>query len=211
MNYNIVSGKYETGNEEAKSGYKMLFGEDNIQYKFDLYFHWYNLVHEVGHCIVEKYNLKMSPVLEEMFVNEFAIGYYRYVGESERLEEIKAILYSVIEHMPPVVPEGEDFISYFESIWGTEALMNVMTYGYFQLQSVLEAMEKERDFLDIANELGVSIHEVSFKKSNDAINSSNAEKFLTTALDNLKAIGFDVPHISLKLVDDPMIQCAQNE
>ena len=54
MKYVIMSGKFESGNEEQQQGYKMLFGAENIQYFFDLYFHWYNLVHEMGHCIVEK-------------------------------------------------------------------------------------------------------------------------------------------------------------
>ena len=32
MNYVIMSGKYETGSEEEKQGYKMLFGEEDIQF-----------------------------------------------------------------------------------------------------------------------------------------------------------------------------------
>ena len=113
MKYKILSGKYETGNEEQQMGYKMLFGEDSIQYKFDLYFHWYNLVHEMGHCLVEKYGLKLSPVQEEMYVNELTVGYYRYVGESDRLAELKSILKAVIDQMPSPVPEGESFTSFF--------------------------------------------------------------------------------------------------
>ncbi len=211
MKYKIFSGKYETGNEEQQMGYKMLFGEDNIQYKFDLYFHWYNLVHEMGHCLVEKYGLKLSPVEEEMYVNEMAVGYYRYVGETDRLEELKSVISSVIDNMPSPVPEGETFTAFFESIWGTEELMNVMTYGYFQLNSVLEALNKGRDFTDVVSELGVTISEADIIEYKAEPASDNAEKFLDTAKENVKACGLEVPEISLELVDNPMIQCAEEE
>lgn len=211
MKYKILSGKYETGNEEQQMGYKMLFGEVSIQYKFDLYFHWYNLVHEMGHCLVEKYGLKLSPVEEEMYVNELAVGYYRYVGESDRLAELKSILKAVIDQMPSPVPEGESFTSFFESIWGTDALMNVMTYGYFQLNSVLEAMKTGRKFADVISELGVAISQADVKECKEEITSNNAEKFLSAAIENIKACGLEVPEIRLELVENPMIQCAEME
>ena len=74
MKYVIMSGKFESGNEEQQQGYTMLFGAENIQYFFDLYFHWYNLVHEMGHCIVEKQGAKFSKVDEEMYVNSLAVA-----------------------------------------------------------------------------------------------------------------------------------------
>ena len=211
MKYKILSGKYETGNEEQQMGYKMLFGEENIQRKFDLYFHWYNLVHEMGHCLVEKYGLKLSPVQEEMFVNELAVSYYHYAGESDRLEELESVLTAVIDQMTSPVPEGETFTAFFESIWGTEELMNVMTYGYFQLNSVLEALNKGRDFADVVCELGVTISKADIIECKAEITSDNAEKFLDTAKENVKACGLEVPEISLELVDNPMVQCAQSE
>ena len=211
MKYKIISGRYETGNEEQQMGYKMLFGEENIQYKFDLYFHWYNLVHEMGHCLVEKYGLKLSPVQEEMYVNELAVAYYRYVGDADRLEELKAMLVTILDHMSSPVPDGESFTSFFESIWGTELLMNVMTYGYFQLNSVLEAMKIGRGFAEVISKLGVTINMDDVKRCEEEIASNNADKFLTAAIENIIACGLEVPEISLELVDNPMIQCAQSE
>lgn len=211
MKYIIISGKYETGNEEQKMGYRQLFGEADIQRKFDLYFHWYNLIHETGHCLVERYGVEKSKVQEEMYVNEFAVSYYRFVGESEKLDELKANLQSVIDQVPCPIPEGQTFISFFESIWGTEQLMNVMLYGYFQLNSVLEALKKDRSFEDVVSEMGVEVKRAEIKKCGESVAASSAEAFLDTAIENLKACGLDVPEIKLELVDNPMIQCAQSE
>ena len=208
--YKVISGRFETGNEEEQMGYKQLFGEDNIQYKFDLYFHWYNLVHELGHCLVEKYGVKLSKVQEEMFVNEFAVGYYRYIGESDRLKKLETFLKGVIDKVPSPVPDGQTFTEYYESIWGSETLMNVMLYGYFQLNSVLEAMKREKNFTDVAGTFGVTIKQTEIKECKEEIVSANAEIFLDTAIKNLNALGFDVPEVTLELVDNPMIQCAQS-
>lgn len=232
MKYKIISGRYESGTEEQQAGYAQLFGGD-VQHRFDLYFHWYNLIHEVGHCIVEQYGKQMPQVKEEMFVNEFAVAYYRYAGESERLGELQGILQEIIDQMPSPVPEGETFLSFYERIWGTEELMQVLTYGYFQLNSVLEAMKSNRGLAAVAAELGATLREdvraagATIKEANmqaseatgdatlrtcDAtVSSAGAAAFLETAVANLKALGLTVPEIKLELTDNPMIQCARPE
>ena len=209
MKYKIISGMYETGNAEQQAGYEQLFGKDEIQRKFDLYFHWYNLIHEMGHCLVAQYGLKKSDVQEEMYVNEFAVGYYRFIGENEKLEELKSYLQAVTGQIPSPVPADQTFVSFFESIWGTEQMMNVMLYGYFQLSSVLEAMKNDREFSDIISELGAVISPAEIKKCEETISAANAEKHLSTAMENLRAMGLKVPEISLELAEDPMIQCAR--
>ncbi|MBP3297029.1 MAG: hypothetical protein J6M27_10650, partial [Lachnospiraceae bacterium] len=91
----------------------------------------------------------------------------------------------------------------------TEALNNVMMYGFFQLNSVLEAMHKEKKFEDIAKELGVTLQASKPEKCTASITSSNAAAFLESAAVNMRSFGFDVPEITLELNDNPMIQCAQ--
>lgn len=209
MKYKIISGRYETGSEESQTGYRQLFGEDNILYKFDLYFHWYNLVHEMGHCLVEKYGLVLSKVNEEMYVNELAVSYYRYIGENVRLSELEGYLREVLGKVPSPVPEGQTFTGFFESIWGTEVLNNVMMYGYFQLNSVLEAMKNARSFEEVISDLGATLKQAELTVCEEEINSSNARFFLESAMKNMRALGLDVPEISLELADNPMVQCAQ--
>lgn len=211
MSYTIMSGKFETGSEEQKMGYAMLLGQENIQYKFDLYFHWYNLVHEMGHCVVEACGKQLSPLMEEMFVNEFAVGYYRYIGDDERLGELQTMLQAAVDNMPSPVPEGESFEEYYSRIWGTEELMSVMVYGYLQLNSVLLALKKDKPFGEILAELGLTPGSSETVRCELPITSENAEAFLNSARENLIRLGIDVPEIRIQLLDDPMIQCARPE
>ncbi|MEE3352299.1 MAG: GNAT family N-acetyltransferase [Saccharofermentanaceae bacterium] len=211
MKYVIMSGRFETGTEEQKMMYTMLFGQERIQYFFDLYFHWYNLVHEMGHCIVEKQNAVMSKVAEEMYVNALAVSYYRYMGEDEKLAELKGRLEKILSQVPSPVPEGETFLGFYEKIWNTEQINDVMIYGYFQLNSVLEILNKEDlELKTVLKTIGINMHDLETKETCDAeIKSENAVLFLNDARENLLKMGVDVPEIRLELQDNPMVQCAR--
>ena len=210
MSYIILSGRYETGTAEQQQGFAMLLGADNIQYKFDLYFHWYNLVHELGHCIKSSVNVPMSSVREEMYVNEFAVAYYRMIGEDARLRELEEMIAGAIGNMPSPVPEGEDFVSFYERIWGSEELMTVMVYGYLQLNSVLMALRGNKSLAEVLGEIGISISD-SKELTGCAlpISSENAAAFLSSARANMISLGVDVPEIRLELQDNPEVQCAR--
>lgn len=210
MSYIIMSGRYETGTAEQQQGYAMLLGADNIQYKFDLYFHWYNLVHELGHCIKSGTRAEMTNLREEMYVNELAVSYYRLLGEDSRLSELESMIANSIANIPSPVPEGRDFIEFYESIWGTDQLMNVMVYGYLQLNSVLMALRGNRTLADVLGDIGISIDTSKALAHCDLpIASESAETFLRTARENMIALGVDVPEIRLELQDNPEIQCAR--
>ena len=211
MSYTIMSGKFETGTQEQQMGYAMLLGQENIQYKFDLYFHWYNLVHEMGHCVAAACGKEFSPLMEEMFVNEFAVGYYRIIGDDARLSDLQAMLQASIDNMPSPVPEGETFLEFYERIWGTDELMSVMVYGYLQLNSVLMALKKDKPFEEILKELGLELGSGETSRCELPIASENAEAFLNSARENLIRLGIEVPEIRLQLLDDPMVQCARPE
>lgn len=99
MGYTIYSGKYETGTVEQKRGFIELFGEEDIEHKFDLYFHWFNRVHEIGHCILDAKNINMDKVKEELFVNRFAVAYWKEV-DNNNLEKIKKPIDDILSKIP---------------------------------------------------------------------------------------------------------------
>lgn len=210
MSYKIISGQYELGTEEQQAGYKMLFGEDNIQYKFDLYFHWYNIVHEIGHCVVDAQEISMSRVQEEMFVNEFAVAYWKHIGEENRIKELENMLKEIMDNIPSPVPSNVGFEEYYESIWGEEVFNNVMLYGYFQLNSVMEAIKCDRDFRTVLEFIGIELkNNVVISMYDGVICAENANKVLNNVVTNINKLVLNPIQVSIELVDNPMIQCAQ--
>lgn len=210
MAYKIISGQYESGTQDQQAGYKMLFGEDNIQFKFDLYFHWYNIVHELGHCVVDAQKINMSKVQEEMFVNEFAVAYWMYTGAKAQINALEDILNSIIAHIDSPVPCGISFAEYYENIWGTEALNNVMIYGYFQLNSVLEAIKGKKDFKTVLKSIDIDWNDnILMSKYEGEICAKSAYKVLDHAVANINKLDIKPIQVCIELVDNPMIQCAQ--
>ena len=212
--YKIISGQYETGTAEQQEGYKQLFGEENIQYKFDLYFHWYNIIHELGHCLIDvrdiRQELNLSNVREEMLVNQFAVAYWNYTGRADRIKELEAILNDILSNIPSPVPDGMEFTEYYESIWGTELLNNVAVYGYFQLNSVLEAIRLNKDLRTVLASMNIELSEdVDMDIYDGTVCAQNAHKVLDIALGNLGKLGITALDVCLELTDNPMIQCAQ--
>ena len=89
-------------------------------------------------------------------------------------------------------------------------IFGIMIYGYFQLNSVLEAMKKHRTFEEVIADLGIHVEKSGELSSCTAeVNSRNAGAFLSTALQNMKKLGIIIPDIGLELVDNPMIQQAR--
>ena len=192
LEHRIISGQYELGTEEQQAGYRQLFGEEDIQYKFDLYFHWYNIVHELGHCLLEDWGIEMPDVQEE------------------RMGELRRLLETVTDALPPIVPADMGFEEYFEKIWGTDQLNNAVTYGYFQLNSVQKAMEKCADLSAVLEKSGIEADlTASVEAYRGEVSAAHAQDVLECAVANLKRLNLSVPQIRVELVENPLIQCCR--
>lgn len=211
MEYCIVSGKYETGTKEQQLGFNQLFGENNIQAKFDIYFHWYNIIHELGHCLIDFKGIQMNPIEEEVFVNCFAVQYWKNVDNNSTLQEVKQLNKKILSNLSSLIPIEEDFYTFFNNIWGTEEMTSTMMYGYFQMLCVQQAFRSTKSLIELLEQIGYSKVNIALMELYQAeINANNCENILRTCLDNLKKMGCEVPNIKLELVDNPEIQCCQN-
>lgn len=209
MDYKITTGCLERGTDEQKGPFVMMLGE-NAQHKFDLYFHWYNIVHEYGHCLLDFHKHDSCGVLQEMLVNQFAVSYWKARGFQDSLNELRAMLEATLANFPCPVPAGEDFIGWYEKIWNTELLMSVPVYGYLQFKSVLMALDEMPDlagWLKKAGIKGFSLPENSaFQKKPAAaypIEAASAPKVLADLMAFLETAGVVHPEVCVELADDP--------
>ncbi len=212
MIYRIISGRYETGTQEQQQGFTQLFGNENIQFRFDLYFHWYNVIHELCHCLVSSRKISMDPVQEELYANDFAVAYWKMADANGNLQKLREMITEALNQIPSPVPPDTDFIAFFQSIWNSEASQTVAMYGYFQLSCVLEAMKAERDFWEVLREIGISaVPTSSVQKYNGEISSERAQDVVRLCVENLSNAGvvFENFQIELDLVDNPEVQCAR--
>ena len=113
MLYKIISGRYETGTQEQQQGFAQLFGNENIQFHFELYFHWYNVIHELGHCLVSSRKVSMNPVQEELYANSFAVAYWKMADANGNLQKLREMITEVLNQIPSPVPPDTDFAAFF--------------------------------------------------------------------------------------------------
>lgn len=205
MGYNIFTGCFERGSYDQQRAFIKLLGEDNIQYKFDLYFHWYNIAHEFGHCLLDMHGSDVVGVRQELLVNKFAVSYWKERGFDAKLAELKKMLEKSLEAFPCPVPPGEDFIEWYESIWNSNILERVDVYGYLQFKSVLMAMEEAQDlgFWLAANKIrGFSLPFESTLPEYP-ITADTAYLVLADLMSYLDDAGVAHPDVTVELIDDP--------
>jgi len=90
-NCKIITGQYSLADDIGQQMIQTLFGKD-ARYRYELYFHWYNLNHELGHAIMMFNNpARPHPAEEEQLVNDFAVAYWRQYGETAKLRQLEAI------------------------------------------------------------------------------------------------------------------------
>ena len=209
MTFTIITGQFEKGTQEQQAAFIQLFGAENVQYKFDFYFHWYNIAHEYGHCLCNCYESDIIGLKQEFLVNRFAVSLWRYAGYEQELDCLEKMLNEVLRSMKNPVPAGMSLEDYYEQIWGTDQIMDVAVYGYLQFKSVLMALEGGPQLADVLREMGIhtEIKPVTCSYKKYPVSAETAKEVLNDLRRILNALGIEQPETDIELVDDPWVQC----
>lgn len=206
--YEIISGRYETGTPLQQQAFRELFGTEDTRAKFELYFHWYNILHEFAHCLSAMRKVWRQPVEEEQYANDFAVQYWRLADGADRLKDFRRLIDTTYTRLPQILPDGVDFQTYFSDIWSSERMGTVEVYGYFQICCVRRAFDRQARFGDLLGQIGIqTAREPALEWY--TIENISAPEVLTLAQRNLRSLGVDGLEICLRLVDDPETQCCR--
>ena len=154
----IVNGLYGQGTEEQNAMIHSLLGGEQARARFELYFQWYNSIHELGHLITEHHgtyepdnpNLR-HMVDEEILVNSFAIAFWTLHGEEEKLNELEAVVEYILGNITPPVDDmcHLDFMRQAIDEGKFYEIFNFNNYGWFQFNIVRNIL-RERESLDLS-------------------------------------------------------------
>lgn len=211
MFYTIYTGQFEKGTQGQQEVFIQLFGTENVRYKFDFYFHWYNIVHEYGHSLCSYYESDIVGLKQELLVNRFAVSIWEYAGYEKELKILQKMLNEILQKMKSPVPDNMSFIDYYEQIWETDRIMEVSIYGYFQFKSVQKALEDRNELAAILGEMGIhkEINNSLFSHKKYSISVETAKEVLNDLQHLLNNLGIEQPIVELELVDDPSIHCVK--
>ena len=209
--YKIITGQLEMGSDEEKEAFVQLFGDRNTQEKFDFYFHWYNIAHEYGHCILDFQGKSTGKVEEEIMVNKFAVSFWRAAGFTDELSKLKSMLEKRLATIPDPVPESCEFISWYNDIWGSDLLISVPVYGYLQFKSILIAMEEAEDLPSWFDKTGIDgfSEPECTKFERYPLKADSSAKYLNDIQSYLMKTGIGIPTAEIELTESPSTHCSQ--
>jgi len=200
----IITGVYGQGTAEQNETVNRILGT-NAAARFEVYFHWYNLLHELGHGVMWFYAKdRPHPVDEEMLVNQFAAAYWLHYGEAKKLAVLRETVdYAMTQFTRPAA-EGVNVAEYARDKWGQDELYNFNNYGWFQMSCVADVLRHPITLPEALDKMGVANAAAQPRKElRYALCAENAVCILQEAVQILSAWGVALPPVRVTFDDDP--------
>ena len=208
----ILTGRYEAASPEEISMIQAFFGE-KAEHRFKLYFYWYNVIHELGHAIINQSHdavqNSICPAEEEQLANDFAVAYWTNYGETQKRAELAELISFVLTQIPNPAQESIDYMEYAKTHWNSESLSTFCGYGWFQFHSVQHSMEKAKPPEEVLLNMGVSAPSPAphCVMQYDLEEQEVSGKILRDASGILRDRNVPIPNISHQMTDSPFCHC----
>lgn len=198
--YSVTTGLYNQSTKEDQKNVENAMGSENTEERFEIYFQWYNVLHELGHGLLY-YNdgVDLHVVDEEQLVNDFAVAYWKHYGEEEKVKELEDIVNYAVEHVGTNYENDVDYIKLGKEN-STEnsfnnSFFNFNDYGWFQFSSVKNSFETNKDLDTVLKEMGFKDYKLPEPKElkYKEINKETSTKIINDAVENFKEWGLEFP------------------
>ena len=185
-------------------------GTERTEERFRLYFQWYNVIHELGHGLLYYNNgVNIDVADEEQLVNDFAVAYWKYYGEQEKVNELENIVNYAVENVGTNYERGIDYLTLGkENSNGksfNNSFFNFNDYGWFQFSSVKHSFEANKNLIDVLNEMGFKNVDLGDRKTliYNSINEDVSTEIINDAVNNFKNWGLKYPNATHHFDKDP--------
>lgn len=208
--YMVSTGLYNQGTEEDQRNVVTALGEVDTEERFNTYFKWYNVVHELGHGLL-MYNkgVKLDIADEEQLVNDFAVAYWKKYGDENKVNELEDIANYAVEHIGSNYLDGVDYMELAKKNSNHKSFkssfFNFNDYGWFQFSCVKKSFEANKDLETVLKEMGFENFEIKDNKklSYDTINDEVSTQIINDAIDNFHDWKLKFPKAIHKFDKDP--------
>ena len=204
----ILTGKYNPDDLEQRKVINHLFG-GNAKYLYEIYFHWYNIMHELGHAVVDfNHSSEIHPAQEEQLVNDFAFAYWQHYGETEKIRVLCDSLNCLLNNLTDPTNGNMSYIDYGTKVWGEDELYTPNNYGWFQFSCVKNAISNNKTLEQVLIDIGVSNIQLQEKSIfSYCVDENMPLKIIEDATAILSYWGVLLPEmIEIDMSDDPMNQ-----
>lgn len=208
--YWVTTAKYTEWKDSDKKDVITAMGEDNTEERFRLYFQYYNVLHELGHGII-RYNSypSLSVADEEQLVNDFAVAYWNYYGEPEKMEELNDIVTYAVENVGDNYEKGVDYLEFARNHSTHDRFdddfFTFNDYGWFQFSSVKHSIEQNKSLEDVLKEMGITNFRLGKKTvlRHEMTDETESTAIINEAVENFNDWGLYFPQTHQSFSDDP--------
>ncbi len=208
--YSVTTGLYNKGTIEDQKNVETAMGKDNTEERFLLYFQWYNVIHELGHGLLY-YNdgVDIDIADEEQLVNDFAVAYWKYYGEEDKVNQLYDIVNYAVVNVGDNYKNGVDYLKLGKENSTSKnfysSFFNFNDYGWFQFSSVKHSFEENKDLETVLKEMGFKDFKLTDSKVfiYDNINEDVSDKIINDAVNNFNEWGLKFPKVVHKFDNDP--------
>lgn len=201
--YSITTALYNQSTIEDQKNVENAMGIENTEERFKIYFQWYNVIHELGHGLLY-YNkgVDLDIVNEEQLVNDFAVAYWKYYGEQEKLFELKDIVNYAVKHVGTNYEKGIDYLEFGKNNSDGKSFYNSFfnfnDYGWFQFSSVKNSFETNKTLEEVLKEMGFNDFKLSEGKEliYKEINNNVSTQIINDAVINFNEWGLKFPNVT---------------
>jgi len=191
----IVTGRYGQGTRETNEMVMSILGEQNTKDKFNVYFNWYNTVHEVGHVVEQIISDNICGLLErELFANEFAVAFWAHYGDKKTFDCLKEFVYATAQRFERPIAENEDISDCARRFESGELEFNFNNYGWFQFSLVKLVLGKIRNLESVLKSAGFALNKIP---SPQTLAFSSLEAYATPEI--LKAVFAKLDELGIKM------------
>lgn len=227
----ITTARYGAGTEIDNQNVITALGTENTEENFNLYFQWYNVVHELGHGMITfngERNLTTIEdninnefdivkfldehgenttwnVYEEQLVNDFALAYWMYMGEDEKIQQLETLVNHAVEHIQSDVKDGQNYIDFAMENWNKSSFDTFNNYGWFQYSCVQNSLKNRKTLDVVLKEMGATDFDLSKfdKKQYGEINEETSKQIVQDAVENFRQAGLKFPKTYQTFSDNP--------
>ena len=202
----ICTGRYNSSSGKDNNIVEEIFGREDAKERYELYFQWFNVIHELGHGIIRATDMKnMKGAEEEQLVNDFAVAYWRYYGEKEKFEEFESIVNYACNYLKNPTNEELTYMEYGKKYWGKSDFYNFKNYGYFQFNSNKSSLQNNKTLEQVLKEMGVEEFEITEQVTLEypEITEEVSRKIVQDAVLKFREWGINYPEVYQKFDDNP--------
>jgi hypothetical protein len=208
----IITGIIEGADEKSRQNIQSMFGvsESEVNECFNLYFHWFNVIHELSHIMASNNGVQdiNDIVRKETMVNRIAASFLREFGDIELYKRLQLVVDNAQKQLESPIPVGVSFDEYF-SKYTAKSDRDMSQYAFFQITIVENLLDSTESIYEVLNQHGIIINKIP---ENSKLRSINKNIGTQQIIDEASAIfiemGLVVPKVTVIFCDNPLIHCA---